>query len=231
MGVGPLATGPRRLATPPAGRRRRGVTGLPLELARPLMESLESDLLPRDLGVAERLFDPDRGASTAPSSAPSPNGSRSSPWPPDEGRARQSHRGPARRRVYDILKDPDRLGGLGHDPPAARRRAEQSRYREGVQAHPVPAAGRQEVQRQLAGGGEQAVRARGVGGARAGRVSRLAWNIASTQMATAPSSPTSTSTTCRGAAGPRRGPRRLACYPKGSGRFLATAKTVSRVNR
>jgi hypothetical protein len=32
------------------------VTGQPLELVRPLMESLESDILPRDADEAPRLF-------------------------------------------------------------------------------------------------------------------------------------------------------------------------------
>jgi hypothetical protein len=33
------------------------VTGQPLELVRPLMESLESDLLPREPGEAECLYE------------------------------------------------------------------------------------------------------------------------------------------------------------------------------
>jgi len=33
-----------------------GVTGQPLELVRPLMESLESDILPADPGEAPRLY-------------------------------------------------------------------------------------------------------------------------------------------------------------------------------
>ena len=42
----PLGFG--RSLTPPASVIVAGVTGQPLELVRPLMESLESDILPRD---------------------------------------------------------------------------------------------------------------------------------------------------------------------------------------
>jgi uncharacterized protein YbjT (DUF2867 family) len=48
MGVGRLPLGFGRSLTPPASAIVAGVTGQPLELVRPLMESLESDLLPRD---------------------------------------------------------------------------------------------------------------------------------------------------------------------------------------
>jgi uncharacterized protein YbjT (DUF2867 family) len=56
MGVGrlPLALG--RSLTPPASAVVAAVTGLPIELVRPLMESLETDLLPRDPGEAARLY-------------------------------------------------------------------------------------------------------------------------------------------------------------------------------
>jgi uncharacterized protein YbjT (DUF2867 family) len=47
MGVGRLPLGFGRSLTPPASAIVAGVTGQPLELVRPLMESLESDLLPR----------------------------------------------------------------------------------------------------------------------------------------------------------------------------------------
>jgi uncharacterized protein YbjT (DUF2867 family) len=57
MGVGrvPLALG--RSLTPPASAVVAAVTGQPLELVRPLMESLETDLLPRDPDEAARLYD------------------------------------------------------------------------------------------------------------------------------------------------------------------------------
>jgi uncharacterized protein YbjT (DUF2867 family) len=48
MGVGRLPLGFGRSLTPPASAIVAGVTGQPLELVRPLMESLESDILPRD---------------------------------------------------------------------------------------------------------------------------------------------------------------------------------------
>jgi uncharacterized protein YbjT (DUF2867 family) len=56
MGVGrlPLALG--RSLTPPASAVVAAVTGQPLELVRPLMESLETDLLPRDPDEAPRLY-------------------------------------------------------------------------------------------------------------------------------------------------------------------------------
>ncbi len=60
MGVGRLPLGLRRSLTPPASAVVAAVTGQPLELVRPLMESLETDLLPRD---------PRRGGATSTASA------------------------------------------------------------------------------------------------------------------------------------------------------------------
>jgi uncharacterized protein YbjT (DUF2867 family) len=56
MGVGrvPLELGAS--LTPPASAVVAAVTGQPLELVRPLMESLESDILPRDAGEAPRVY-------------------------------------------------------------------------------------------------------------------------------------------------------------------------------
>jgi len=56
MGVGrtPLALG--RSLTLPASAVVAAVTGQPLELVRPLMQSLESDLLPRDPAEAPALY-------------------------------------------------------------------------------------------------------------------------------------------------------------------------------
>jgi uncharacterized protein YbjT (DUF2867 family) len=48
MGVGRLPLGFGRSLTPPASVIVAGVTGQPVELVRPLMESLESDILPRE---------------------------------------------------------------------------------------------------------------------------------------------------------------------------------------
>jgi uncharacterized protein YbjT (DUF2867 family) len=48
MGVGRLPLGFGRSLTPPASAIVAGVTGQPVELVRPLMESLESDILPRE---------------------------------------------------------------------------------------------------------------------------------------------------------------------------------------
>jgi uncharacterized protein YbjT (DUF2867 family) len=56
MGVGRMPVGLGRSLTPPASAIVSAVTEQPLELVRPLMESLESDILPRDAGEAPRLF-------------------------------------------------------------------------------------------------------------------------------------------------------------------------------
>jgi uncharacterized protein YbjT (DUF2867 family) len=56
MGVGRMPLGLPTSLTPPASAIVAGVTGQPLELVRPLMESLESDILPRDAAEAPRLY-------------------------------------------------------------------------------------------------------------------------------------------------------------------------------
>jgi uncharacterized protein YbjT (DUF2867 family) len=56
MGVGRLPFGFKRSLTPPASAVVAAVTGQPVELVRPLMESLETDLLPRDPEEAPRLY-------------------------------------------------------------------------------------------------------------------------------------------------------------------------------
>ena len=56
MGVGRTALGFGASLTPPAAAVVAAVTGQPLELVRPLIESLESDLLPREAGEAPRLY-------------------------------------------------------------------------------------------------------------------------------------------------------------------------------
>ena len=56
MGVGRTPIGLGVSLTPPASAFVSAVTGQPLELVRPLMESLEHDLLPRDAGEAPRLY-------------------------------------------------------------------------------------------------------------------------------------------------------------------------------
>jgi uncharacterized protein YbjT (DUF2867 family) len=56
MGVGRLPLGFGTSLTPPASAIVAGVTGQPLELVRPLMESLESDVLPRPDHHAARLY-------------------------------------------------------------------------------------------------------------------------------------------------------------------------------
>jgi uncharacterized protein YbjT (DUF2867 family) len=56
MGVGRLALAVRGSHTPPASAVVAAVTGQPLELVRPLMESLESDMLPREPLLAPRLY-------------------------------------------------------------------------------------------------------------------------------------------------------------------------------
>ncbi len=56
MGVGRTPIGLPRSLTPPASVVVAAVTGQPLELVRPLMESLELDLLPRDADEAARIY-------------------------------------------------------------------------------------------------------------------------------------------------------------------------------
>jgi uncharacterized protein YbjT (DUF2867 family) len=56
LGVGRMPLGFRPSLTPPASAVVAAVTGQPLELVRPLMESLETDLLPRDPREAARLY-------------------------------------------------------------------------------------------------------------------------------------------------------------------------------
>jgi uncharacterized protein YbjT (DUF2867 family) len=56
MGVGRLPLGLNRSLTPPASAVVAALTGQPIELVRPLMESLETDLLPRDGDEAARLY-------------------------------------------------------------------------------------------------------------------------------------------------------------------------------
>jgi uncharacterized protein YbjT (DUF2867 family) len=56
MGVGRMPIPFGRSLTPPASAAVAALSGQPLELVRPLMESLESDLLPRDPDEAQRLY-------------------------------------------------------------------------------------------------------------------------------------------------------------------------------
>jgi uncharacterized protein YbjT (DUF2867 family) len=56
MGVGRMPLGFKRSLTPPASAVVSAITGQPVELVRPLMESLESDILPRDPEEAPRLY-------------------------------------------------------------------------------------------------------------------------------------------------------------------------------
>jgi uncharacterized protein YbjT (DUF2867 family) len=56
MGVGRMPLTFKASLTPPASAVVAAVTGQPLELVRPLMYSLESDLLPRDPDQAPRLY-------------------------------------------------------------------------------------------------------------------------------------------------------------------------------
>jgi uncharacterized protein YbjT (DUF2867 family) len=56
MGVGRVPLGLSASLTPPASAIVAAVSGQPLELVRPLMESLESDVLPRDADEAPRLY-------------------------------------------------------------------------------------------------------------------------------------------------------------------------------
>jgi uncharacterized protein YbjT (DUF2867 family) len=56
MGVGRASLGLRLSLTPPASAIVSAVTGQPLELVRPLMESLEHELLPRDATEAPTLY-------------------------------------------------------------------------------------------------------------------------------------------------------------------------------
>jgi uncharacterized protein YbjT (DUF2867 family) len=56
MGVGRMPLTLNVSLTPPASAVVAAVTGQPVELVRPLMESLETDLLPRDPGEAPALY-------------------------------------------------------------------------------------------------------------------------------------------------------------------------------
>jgi uncharacterized protein YbjT (DUF2867 family) len=56
MGVGRVPIGLGRSLTPPASAVVAAVTGQPVELVRPLMQSLETDLLPRDADEAPELY-------------------------------------------------------------------------------------------------------------------------------------------------------------------------------
>jgi uncharacterized protein YbjT (DUF2867 family) len=56
MGVGRLPLELSASLTPPASAIVAAVSGQPVELVRPLMESLESDVLPRDAREAPRLY-------------------------------------------------------------------------------------------------------------------------------------------------------------------------------
>ena len=56
MGVGRTALGLKASLTPPASAVVAAVTGQPLQLVRPLMESLESEILPRDPEEAPHLY-------------------------------------------------------------------------------------------------------------------------------------------------------------------------------
>jgi uncharacterized protein YbjT (DUF2867 family) len=56
MGVGRMPIPFGRSLTPPASAAAAALSGQPLELVRPLMESLESDVLPRDPTEAPRLY-------------------------------------------------------------------------------------------------------------------------------------------------------------------------------
>jgi uncharacterized protein YbjT (DUF2867 family) len=56
MGVGRMPLGLAVSLTPPASALVAAVSGQPLELVRPLMESLETDILPRDPEEAARLY-------------------------------------------------------------------------------------------------------------------------------------------------------------------------------
>ena len=57
LGVGRMPVGLPASLTPPASAVVAAVSGQPLDLVRPLMESLESDVLPRDPHEAARLYD------------------------------------------------------------------------------------------------------------------------------------------------------------------------------
>jgi uncharacterized protein YbjT (DUF2867 family) len=56
MGVGRMPVGFGASLTPPASAVVSALTDQPVELVRPLMQSLERELLPRDAGVAERMY-------------------------------------------------------------------------------------------------------------------------------------------------------------------------------
>ena len=109
MGVGGCRWA-RRLTHPAGERGGAAVTGQPLELVRPLMESLEiGHPAARPRGGAAALRPAAAPASSAPSSTHWPSGSAASRWRRDEGRAHDRDRRAA-EEVYDVVMDPSRLG-------------------------------------------------------------------------------------------------------------------------
>ena len=171
MGVGRLPLGFGLSLTSPASAVVSAVTEQPLELVRPLMQSLEHDLLPRDASEAAAMY-----------------GIRTLPFERAVDRALArvgAHRGAGREMkvereieiaappqdLYEVVMDSSRL----EDWVTIHERLEGSPARpssEGLEADPVPEARRPEVQGPLDGGGERPVPPRGVGGPRPGSLAR-----------------------------------------------------------
>ena len=122
MGVGRLPLGLRRSLTPPASAVVAAVSGQPLELVRPLMESLESDVLPRDPEEAARhLRHPPAPLRARGRARARRVGVAASRWARGEGRARRRIDAPPQERLRRG-DGPAAAGGLGHDPRPPRGR-------------------------------------------------------------------------------------------------------------
>ena len=110
MGVGRMPLGLGFSLTPPASAVVSAVTEQPLELVRPLMESLEHELLPRDAG---------RGAPPVrnpPAPVRARGGARAGRMGAHRGAGgamkveRSIEIAAPPEEVYDLIADPDRLG-------------------------------------------------------------------------------------------------------------------------
>ena len=232
MGVGRMPLGLGALAHP-AGQRRGGRGDRPAARAR-----APADGEPRVRPAAARRRARRRALygirplplRRAPSSARCASGSRSSRWGRDEGRAHHADRGPApgglRRR--DGPRPPR---GLGDDPPPPGGRSPPAPLEKGSQLTQSLKLAGKKFKVRLDGwwrtSPASAWSGRAAGRSRSQRPGRVPLRRQRRRDAT---SPTSTSTTCRGAARPSGRARGLSRYPKGAGRFLAAPKAVSRVN-
>ena len=98
MGVGRTSIPLGLSQTPAASAVVARIVGQPLELVRPLMESLGHELLPREEPSRPRSTASARGPSAEPWSTPCASGKPASRWRRDESRALHPDQRFARRR-------------------------------------------------------------------------------------------------------------------------------------